>query len=337
MSIFSSNKNFDLIAIGDTAVDAFIKLNEAKTKCDDKGRKCELSLKFGDKISYESMQEIKAVGNSANASVCASRLGLKSALVTNLGGDRYGEESLLILKDAGVSTKFVNIQKNKKTNYHFVLWFQDDRTILVKHQKYDYEFENIGNPKWVYLSSLGEGTIDYHKQIANHLRNNRDIKLAFQPGTFQMKMGLKVLGDIYLLSNILFCNVEEAKTILDKPNEKDIKVLLKSLHNIGPQIVVITDGPKGAYGYDGYEGFYMPIYPDVRPPFERTGAGDAFASTVVSAISMGKSLFDAFMWAPINSMSVVQYVGAQKGLLTKEEILKFLSKAPRNYYPEKII
>lgn len=152
-----------------------------------------------------------------------------------------------------------------------------------------------------------------------------------------MKMGVENLKDLYSRSDIFFCNTEEAKRILQKPNEIDIKNLLKEMHDLGPNVIVITDGQKGAYAYDGYEGFFMRPYPDPKPPYERTGAGDAFASTFTSAIALGKSLFDAFLWAPINSMSVVQQVGAQKGLLTQEEILKWLSQAPPDYYPQKIM
>jgi len=152
-----------------------------------------------------------------------------------------------------------------------------------------------------------------------------------------MKMGIEKLKDLYARTDIFFCNVEEAKNILNKPEEQDIKNLLKGMHDIGPNVTVITDGPKGAYAYDGYEGFFMPPFPDEKPPFDRTGAGDAFSATFTSAIALGKSLSEAFLWAPINSMSVVQYVGAQKGLLSQEDMLKFLSQASQDYRPQKIM
>jgi len=327
----------DFISIGDITTDAFIRLKDAKTNRDLSGKKSELILRFGDKVPYEFMEEVRAVGNSANAAVCAARLGLRSAMVTNVGDDHNGHECIATLQKNKVATDFVSVQKDKETNYHYVLWFEDDRTILVKHHQYNYRIPDIGKPKWVYLSSIGENSLDYHKQIAEYLRNNQEIKLAFQPGTFQMKMGIENLKDLYSRCDIFFCNTEEAKNILGKPDEQDIKNLLKEIHDMGPNVVVITDGPKGAYAYDGYEAFFMPPFPDEKLPYDRTGAGDAFSATFTSAIALGKSLFDAFLWAPVNSMSVVQYVGAQKGLLTQEDMLKFLSKAPENYKPEKIM
>ena len=337
MNLFHRNKDFDFVAIGDITTDAFIRLKDAKTICNSEGKKCELTLRFGDKVPYEFVEEVRAVGNSANAAVCATRLGLDSALVTNIGDDHNGHECLATLNKNKVATDFVSVEKDKETNYHYVLWFEDDRTILVKHHEYDYKLPDIGTPKWLYLSSIGENSLDYHKEITEYLRKNQEVKFAFQPGTFQMKMGIENLKDLYARTDIFFCNTEEAKNILNKKDEQDIKNLLKEMHDMGPSVTVITDGPKGAYAYDGYEGFFMPPFPDPKPPYDRTGAGDAFSATFASAIALGKSLSEAFLWAPVNSMSVVQQVGAQKGLLTQEEMLKFLSQAPENYRPEKIM
>jgi len=337
MDFFSNNRDFDFVAIGDITTDAFIRLKDAKAICDESGIKCELCLRFGDKVPFESVEEIRAVGNAPNAAVSAARLGLRSALVTNLGDDHNGHECIATLHKSGVDTSFVKPHKDKETNYHYVLWFEEDRTILLKHHSYEYNFPDVGTPKWIYFSSVGENTLEYHKQIAEYLRKNQEVRLAFQPGTFQMKMGIENLKDIYARSDIFFCNVEEAKSILNRPEEKDTKNLLKGVREQGPNVVVITDGPKGAYAYDGHEAYFMKPFPDPKPPFERTGAGDAFASTFTSAIALGQSLFDALLWAPVNSMSVVQQTGAQKGLLTKEEILKYLANAPQDYRPEKIM
>lgn len=336
MHLFDQEKNFDFVAIGDIATDAFIKLNDAAVTCNPDGRKCELKLRFGDKVPYEFMEEVNAVGNSANASVCARRLGLKSALVSNVGDDHGGAMCIATLRKNGVSSEFITTHKDKNTNYHYVLWFEDDRTILVKHEKFEYKFLDIGMPKWVYLSSLGENAENYYGEISKYLNDNPEVKLAFQPGTFQIKMGVEKLKEIYKRSDILFCNVDEARRILKSDQGLSVTELLKGIHNIGPNLVVITDGAKGAYAFDGYEGYFIDIYPDQKPPYERTGAGDSFSATFVSAIALGRSLFDALMWAPINAMSVVRQIGAQKGLLTENEILKYLSQAPEDYKPKKM-
>ncbi|KKR62733.1 hypothetical protein A2643_02585 [Candidatus Nomurabacteria bacterium RIFCSPHIGHO2_01_FULL_39_220] len=329
--------NYDLVAIGEIAIDAFIRLKDASVHCDVNKENCEICMAFGAKIPYESVTEVPAVANAGNASVSASRLGLKSAIAANLGADRNGEICLESFKKDRVSTDLVTIQKDKKTNYHYVLWFENERTILQKHSDFNYRLHsNLGNLKWIYLTSLGEKSLPYHSEITEYLKNNPGVKLAFQPGIFQIKMGYEKLQDIYKRADIFFCNIEEAKTILNIENHDEIKNLLVKMRELGPKIVVLTDGTSGSYSYDGTELLFMPIYPDPKPPYERTGAGDAFSSTVVSALCLGKNLKEALAWGPINAMSVVQEIGAQNGLLTREKLEEYLKNAPESYRAKKI-
>ena len=189
---------------------------------------------------------------------------------------------------------------------------------------------SIGKPKWIYLSSLGENSLPFHNEIAKYVKDNPEINLAFQPGTFQIRLGYEKLKNIYAVTKIFFSNLQEAQKIL-KIDESDVKKLLKSMRELGPKIVVITDGQKGAYAYDGENMWQMPMYPDPAPPVDRTGAGDAFSSTFVAVLAMGKTIEDALMASPINSMSVVQKIGAQEGLLTLPELEKYLQQAPEDY------
>lgn len=328
---------FDFIAIGDITTDAFIKLKKENTRivCDDAGRKCQMCMNFGDKIEYESVTNVYAVGNSPNAAVAAHRLGLRSALVTNLGDDARGKRKIEQLEKEGVATNFVKVHKGKESNYHFVLWYEEERTILVKHNEYPYEMPDVGAPQWLYLSSLGENSIPFHEQIAEYVKARPETKLAFQPGTFQIKLGYETLKDIYAVTELFFCNRQEAQKIV-KNETADVRELLEAISKLGPRIVAITDGPKGAYVYDKKEVWHVPMYPDPAPPIDRTGAGDAFASTFTVMRALGKSIPEALARAPINSMSVVQKIGAQEGLLTLEKIEEWLEKSPENYKPTKL-
>lgn len=321
----------DLLAIGDVAVDTFIKIKEADIENNKKETK--LCFDFGDKIPYSFAVNCCGVGNSANISVCASRLGLKSSLFASIGDDQDGEDSLNSLKREKVGINLIKKETNKKTNHHYVLWYGVDRTILIKHEDFNYSLGGIGKPKWIYLSSIGENSLEFHKSLANYLKENSEIKLAFQPGTFQIKAGIKKMSDIYQKTDIFFCNMEEAMKILSE-SERNIKKLLEKMYSIGPKIVVLTDGINGAYCFDGENSYSIPIYP--HKPYERTGAGDAFAGTVTSALAMQIPLEEALLWGPINSMSVVQKIGAQEGLLNKEEILEYLKNSPTDFRLEKI-
>jgi ribokinase len=327
---------YDFIAIGDTVTDEFIELDDVRldTRKDpeDKGYE-EICFRFGDKVAYKNLTTVHSVGNSANAAVSATRLGLKTALVTDIGGDELGDKMLETLMMNNVANSFVRVHEEMLSNHHFVLQYGAERTILIKHQTYPYALPDIDSPSWVYLSSLSDNSLPYHHEIAAYLANHPEIKVAFQPGTLQIKLGAKELADLYARTYIFFCNREEAGRILETPDVKDTDALMKGLSALGPKIVVVHDGPNGAFTYDSQTGekLTVPMFPDPKPPVDRTGAGDAFASTVVAALALGKPLSEALLWGPVNSMSVVQYIGAQKGLLNREQLEKHLSEAPADY------
>lgn len=325
-------KPIDFLAIGDTVVDDFIRLTDARVHCRLDDSACEISMRWGDKIPFESSTHIAGVGNSANAAVSAARLGLSSSLITHTGKDRYGDEIVEALEKEGLDTNYVVSQEGKATNYHYVLWFENERTILVKHEDYDYQFPaDLPEVKTLYLSSLGEVPDAYYDQIADFAEARPDMFVAFQPGTFQMIMGTERLKRIYARSDIFFCNKEESERILEKPAGTALSELFTGLHALGPKIVIITDGPRGAHASDGSRIFVVPMYPDPKEPLERTGAGDAFSSTVTAALTLGLSLEEALLWGPINSMSVVQDIGAQRGLVSRPALEQYLADAPADY------
>jgi ribokinase len=288
-------------------------------------------MRFGDKIPFESATVIPAVGNAANAAVSATRLGLSSALMAWVGNDRDGKDCVSALEKAKVDTTFISVEGGKHTNSHYVLWYGPERTILIKHEAFTCVFpESMPAPRAVYLSSLSDHSTPLHDSIASWLEKNPKTLLAFQPGTFQILAGLKRLEKIYARTNIFFANKEEYQKILGSA-EEDPKRLMEMMRTHGPKICFLTDGPNGAYALSDDGGWKIGLYPDPREAYERTGAGDAFASTATVAILSGQSIPEALRWAPINSMSVVQYIGAQEGLLTKRVLEQYLEKAPKEY------
>lgn len=321
--------------MGDITTDAFIHLNDATVEEGVNHTNRLLCVRFGDKVPYDSVEIIPAVGNSANAAVAASRLGLRSGLVAWIGDDDNGVACVESLAKNNVDTRFITVEKGKKTNYHYVLWYGDERTILIKHEEFSYALPAIDMPKWIYLSSIAENSLAYQHSIAAHVKAHPETKLAFQPGTFQIKESAE-LKDLYEAAEVFFCNVEEAQRILDT-DTRDPQTLLDRLHVYGPRIVVITDGPQGAYALDSSaSAWFMPIYPDPKPPLQRTGAGDAFSSTFTAALALGKTVPEALRMAPVNSMHVVQYVGAQAGLLSLPDLESYLAKAPPEYQVRKL-
>jgi sugar/nucleoside kinase (ribokinase family) len=325
----------NILSIGDIFTDAFIKLREDKARIDvDADGSKRLSMEFGSKPPYERVDIIQAVGPSPNASVAFGRLGLQSSLMAFLGDDLPGKESLTYLHSEGIDTTTLSVQDGIKSNYYYVLRYGADRTILVKNEDYDYKWQEPATvPNWIYLSLLSDKAWQLHEDLMAYLEAHTEVKFAFQPGTFHFEWGPEKLQRLYARAEIVVMNREEAVLVTGKSYDS-IRELANGLHDLGPKIVVITDGPDGAYASGEGKLIKMPNYPDPAPPFDRTGAGDAFASTIVAALALGESLETALRWAPINSMSVVQKLGAQAGLLSKEKIEELLQDAPETYHAE---
>lgn len=335
--VVEESKQPYILAIGDIFTDAFIKLREDKARIDtDPDGSKRLSLPFGSKPPYDSVEIVQAVGPSPNAAVSFSRLGLRSGLMAFLGDDQPGKDSIKYLYDQHIDTSTVMVQPDMKSNYYYVLRYGADRTILVKNENYNYLWAAPDQvPDWVYLSLLSESSWQLHEDLLTYLDLYPDTKLAFQPGTFHFEWGVEKLARVYARSYIVVMNREEAVDVTGESYDS-LKQLADALHALGPKIVVITDGPNGSYAsYDG-KLVLIPNYPDPAPPLDRTGAGDAFASTIVAALALGESIETALTWAPINSMSVVQKLGAQAGLLKRDDIDHYLQTAPENYHPEEL-
>ena len=162
---------------------------------------------------------------------------------------------------------------------------------------------------------------------------DNDTKICFNAGTTSLKKGFEHIKKILDAAHIVVMNKEEAGMctgIQVRPDTKtekfshqvvheDIKKMLKTLKVRDYQVIVITDGSKGAYAYDGKKYYFCETFPS--EVISTLGAGDAFASTFCAALGrtnldVGKSL----MYASVNSAGVVSQFGATQGLLNFEQI-----------------
>jgi len=319
-----SQKEYDLISIGDTTTDVFIRLKDASVLKRPKKRGDALCMRFADKIAVESVKEIDGVGNAANVAVGSSRLGLKTGIWTILGNDDNAERiSANVFEKEIVDQVCASRDKKHRTNFSVVLNFKAERTILVYHAPRVYKWpQDLPSAKWLYFTSMGEG---WEKAIPGLEKYHKKTgaKIIFNPGTYQLRSSAETLRKVLALTSVLFVNNEEAVKISGlKSGSK--KMLLMEIQKFGPKTVVITDGDKGAFAVSGEEFLHMPILS--APIVERTGCGDSFATGFLTALNNEQTFSDALIWGAINSSSVIQFVGAREGLLTNERMYEMLAK-----------
>jgi sugar/nucleoside kinase (ribokinase family) len=317
--------NYDILSLGPARMDVFIGLpdDEVEEICSIDHKKCIIQLGFGEKIAIKGLH-FAVGGNTGNNAVGITRLGLRAAMIGTMGGGWTDQRALQILKDEGVDVTYVATDA-KDDGFGVVINYQEERTILSYYAESERGFPDDAQleAKWMYLTTAGAKFENFYQQALNWAIAHK-TKIAFNPGSRQLKAGLERIKFVLSNTEILFINREEAAELLSMPIS-DIRALLAGLRNTGPKIAVITDGPAGTYVYDGNKFLHMPIVD--APVVERTGAGDAFGSGFLAAVLHGKALEEALKWGTVNSASVLGFVGPQSGLLTMDKMNTWLQKA----------
>lgn len=320
------NNILDLVTIGDSTCDTFIKIHDASLECDIRSEECKICVKYGDKIPVDAIAHAVA-GNAANVAVGCATLGMKTAIYTNLGDDDQGHHIKKTFEKRGVDTRYVQIHKNFESNLSVVLSYMRERTIFVYHQPWPYVLPNLDMCSWVYLTSTAQTFTK--SNIFNevcHFIDKTGAKLVFSPGTFQLKADIKKYPRLLEKCYLLIVNLEEAKKILelDTFERYEMRDLLSRLHLLGPKIVIVTDTENGSYAADLKESLKLGSIP--TKVFEKTGAGDAFSSGLISALFYEKTLAEAMVWGSINASETIKQIGPNRGLVAKEKIEKLVKK-----------
>ncbi|MBU0597009.1 carbohydrate kinase family protein [Patescibacteria group bacterium] len=312
---------FDLITIGDSTIDTFLIIDDAHLGCGLRKEEKLLCLRYADKIPIVHSDQ-SVGGNAANVAVGAHKLGLQTAIVSELGDDINGHAIKHALSEAGVNTKFVHLLKKEETRYSVVLNYHGERTILSYQAKRNYTFPKLTQSKWIYYTSLTKSFEKIQKKLSTYLIKHSKIKMAMNPGSYQLKHGLNQIRLLLPQTEIMFVNKEEADKIVGK--KKNIKKTCQAFLQKGVKTIVITDSIKGSFAGHDKDIYFMPIYP--LKAKAKTGAGDAYTSGFLSAIIKDKPIAEAMQWGTANAAGVIQKIGAQKGLLTKTTLEKLIKK-----------
>jgi len=317
---------FDLLSVGDASMDIYITPSESESLSQMDDKESFICFAYGEKIPVKSA-ELSIGGNAANNAVGVTRLGVKTGLVITLGDDTFGNQIEDKLAKEGVDTTFVIKQQGVSSNFSVIVNYSGERTIFTYNVPKSYEFP-VSLPKtpWMYLTSMGDTFKPFYNHITDFLRTHTQVKLAFNPGSRQIRAGLDAISDILKLTEVIFVNREEAEKLTNFGQSLGReRELLDALSSLGPKVPIITDGVKGSFSFDGQRYVKVGVLP--VDAYERTGAGDAFGSGTLAALIKGKSLEEALIWGTSNSASVIGFTGPQRGLIKENEMDVWLERA----------
>ena len=341
-----------VVTIGSATMDVFVECDEANivSVCAKDKNSDFMSYPYGSKIDISTFAS-NIGGGGINTACNFGNLGFETSSIFKIGKDFYADGILHFLEKKNVNLNNIIQNSNVSTGFSVILVsFQGDRTVLTHRgansniQTNDINFEIIKNSDLVYIAPLNGDSNKVLEDIVECAVEN-NTKICFNAGTTSIKKGAKHLKPILEAAHIVVMNKEEAclTTGIDvRPDTKtekfshdiihqDIKKMLNYLKIKDYQVVVITDGNKGAYAYDGKKYYFCPTFP--AEVVSTLGAGDSFASTFCATLFRnGQDIGNALMYGSVNSASVVSKFGATDGLLTFKEIESKLNSNPEFTY-----
>lgn len=327
-----AKQNFDIITIGGATRDIIFFTDQGKVIDNKEDLICQklLGFELSAKINIKELH-YSFGGGALNSSVNFSKLGFKVGAILRLGNDKEGAAIIKELKKYKISANLIQKDKKSATGFSFLIMNGEDKeyvAFLYRGANDNLQLKSLSlNPKTkgIYVSSLsGENWEDIlHKVIAGkkYLPNTLFV---WNPGNIQLKSGHQNLQKFLAAADVLILNKDEAIELVCSAGKKldNPEQLLEEIKAYGPKIVVITEGVKGAWAYDGKKNYHQDAY-SVKVA-DTTGAGDTFGSTFAASLILHHDLEKALKLAIINSASVLTKIGAHNGLLSLKELLSKL-------------
>lgn len=313
----------DIITIGSATQDVFLMSKEFKLI-----RSKEFATGIGECVSFGSKIEIDELvvttgGGATNAAATFASLGLTTGVITRIGDDLSGDAVLKDLQNYRINAELVHVVKNGKTGYSTLLTAENgERSVLVHRgvsesfQESDIPFHKI-NAKWLYITSLA-GNLSLIAKLLRHAKEHQ-MHVAFNPGSKELKQGLRAFEPILRELSVLILNKEELQ-LLTGMKSGEIAAMCQKIAK-KELMIFVTDGGKGSYAFANNE----ILFARTRsvPIISRTGAGDAFGSGVIASLMTNRSVTEALQVGTMNAESVIGSFGAKYGILssfpTKEE------------------
>ena len=341
---------YDVITIGSATIDIFVESDSARVVSVASKEKSTqfMSYQYGSKLEIDDFS-FSVGGGGVNTAANFSNLGLKTSAIIKVGSDFYAQAIQNAVEKRNIDTSNIIKDKNDSSGFSVILLsFEGDRTVLAHRgtnatiKSSEINYDAIKKSKWLYIAPLNGNTNRILDEIADFAERN-DVNMAINLGTTSIKKSKKHLPKVLATAEVIIMNLEEAAMYTEiepRPDSKDTKYsnsvihpdvvqILNELKSTHAKIVVITDGKRGVYAYDGKKYYRAPEFP--AKVISTLGAGDAFASTFVATLERYDwDIKKALEYASVNAASVVENFGALDGFLTFDKIKEKL-KADKDF------
>lgn len=314
-------ESYDVVTIGAATLDLFMRSDKFKVLHSDEVEGgvaiCEV---YGGKMEVEQVQIVSG-GGGTNTAVSFAKKELKTASICEMGND---PAALIVYKDleeAMVDTRYVVQEQDETTAVSTILISHDGGRSVIVYRGASAMLGNNDIPwdkiksRWIHISSLG-GNIKLLEEILNWAKKT-GARVSCNPGMMEIKQREKLLKLMDRIE-IIFLNKEEARELF-KTDYVESKNRVDDSQLSDSRVLIITDSERG--GVMREMGKWIEF--DAQKSSEvmdTTGAGDAFASGMVSGVLYGMNYEQALVWGAKNAAGVIREIGAKKGLLSLAEV-----------------
>lgn len=267
-------------------------------------------------------------GKGANQAIAASKFKSDVIMVSKVGDDLFGENTIKNFKNNGINTDFVTIQKNQasgvapifvdKNSKNSILIIKGANKDLSTHD-IDAASEELKKCSLIVLQlEINLETVYYAIDFANE----NHIPVLLNPAPAMPNLDLS-----YICKCDFFApNETELQILTNKPvsTVEEIKEAAHYICNKGIKNVIVTMGSKGVLWINNNEEHFIEAHK--VNAIDTTGAGDAFigcfAHFYVTTKDVMLSLKRATAFA---ALSVTKY-GTQSSYPTKEEFEAYIKE-----------
>ncbi len=251
--------------------------------------------------------------------VCAaSRLGLRTGLVSWIGTDAEGELVLSDLRRFGVDMTHVVVEPNTKTNFTTVLLDPSgEKAIIVVPTAFNTLSLDaplvayLSNTRLVYSAAYDPDQLERTARVVHAAGGLMSTDIEPVAGLQD-----QTLRQVLAATDIVFIDADALGT-------DDYAPAAQELHAAGPKLVIITLGAQGALACDGPEIARCPAF--AVPVVDTTGAGDCFAAAFLTAYLRQFPLNQALLYAQAAAALSIQGHGARGALPSDEQVWSFLA------------
>lgn len=260
-------------------------------------------------------------GKGANQAVAAARLNGNVTFVTKTGNDMFGSEAIHLFDSEGIDTGYsikdmnnpsgvalINVDENGE---NCIVVAPGSNGTLSEHDIKEEVFVTDKTDMFLMQLEIPVETVEFVAKKASSGGN----KVILNPAPAQ-KLSEDLLSCLYLITP----NETEAE-ILTEIKVYDLSTAEKAateLRKKGVQNVVITLGASGAYMLTGTTSKLIPVVP--VKAVDTTAAGDVFNGALTVAISEGKNIEEAVIFANKAAGISVTRMGAQASAPYRKEI-----------------